>query len=114
VSEGRIRVEVAYAKPEEQALIALEVEEGATVRQAIERSGVLRQFPEIDLDQQRVGIFGKIAAPDQALQNGDRVEIYRPLIADPKEARKRRAAEGKAMRKGAGGSGGNSEETGDG
>jgi putative ubiquitin-RnfH superfamily antitoxin RatB of RatAB toxin-antitoxin module len=72
------------------------------VGEAIERSGLLAQCPEIDLAVFKVGIFGKVAKIDQVLEEGDRVEIYRPLIADPKEARKRRAAEGKVLRKGGG------------
>lgn len=96
-----ILVEVAYARPDEQALVSLEVPEGTTVQQAIERSGVLRRFPEIDLAATKVGIFGKLAKLDNPLREGDRVEIYRPLIADPKEVRKKRAAEGKQLKKGA-------------
>ncbi len=89
-SKRPLRIEVAYALSEKQALIALEVEEGTTIRQAIERSGILMRKPGIDLARGRVGIFGKIAQLDTALRDGDRVEIYRPLIADPKEARRRR------------------------
>jgi putative ubiquitin-RnfH superfamily antitoxin RatB of RatAB toxin-antitoxin module len=102
VAERRIKVEVAFAKEKEQTLLPLEGEAGMTVQQAVERSGVLSQFPEIDLAVNKVGIFGKLVKLDQPLETGDRVEIYRPLIADPKEARKKRAAEGKVMRKGAG------------
>ena len=85
-----IRVEVAYALKDEQLLMVLEVEEGTTVRQAIERSGILGRVPGIDLDPERVGVFGKLSRLDTALRDGDRVEIYRPLVADPKEARRRR------------------------
>jgi len=92
VTDGRIRVEVAYAKTAEQALLALQGEVGLTVRQVIERSGITRQFPEIDLTVNKVGIFGKLVGLDQPVESGDRVEIYRPLVADPKEARKKRAA----------------------
>jgi len=74
---------------------------GTTLAEAIEQSGINKHFPEIDLETVRVGVWGKIARPDAKLQPGDRVEIYRPLIADPKEARKKRAAEGKVMKKGA-------------
>ncbi len=74
---------------------------GLTVREAIGRSGILEQFPEIDLAVSKVGVFGKATTLEAEVAVGDRVEIYRPLIADPKEARKRRAAEGKPMRKGA-------------
>jgi len=97
-----MRVEVAYAKPDEQVIIPLDVESGTTLEDAIERSGILTQFPEIDLNTNKVGIFGKISKKDQVLREHDRVEIYRPLIADPKEVRKQRAKEGKAMKKGAG------------
>ncbi len=95
-------VEVVYALPDVQVLILIEVEEGTTLRTAIERSGVLEQFPEIDLEKSKVGIFGKLSKLDALLRAKDRVEIYRPLIADPKEVRKKRAAEGKQMKKGGG------------
>jgi len=91
-SEKRIYVEVAYARPDEQLIIPLEVEEGTTASEAIERSGILERFPEIDLDKNKIGIFGKLARPAQPLREKDRVEIYRPLKADPKETRRRRAA----------------------
>jgi hypothetical protein len=94
-------VEVAFALPGEQVILALEVAPGTTVRQAIERSGVLERFPQIDLDDNKVGVFGKLTKLDAELRPGDRVEIYRPLIADPKEVRRQRAAEGKVMKKGA-------------
>lgn len=87
-----IPVEVAYALPDEQVILELEVEQGATVRDAVTRSGILEQFPDIDLDSNKVGVFGKLAKLDTALRPKDRVEIYRPLIADPKEVRRRRAA----------------------
>ncbi|MBK1700350.1 RnfH family protein [Thiococcus pfennigii] len=93
MTEQRIKVEVAYAKQREQALLEIEAERGITVAQAIERSGILGRFPEIDLAVNKVGIHGKAARLDQPLASGDRVEIYRPLIADPKAARKRRAGE---------------------
>ncbi len=95
-------VEVVYARPDVQVLVPLEVEEGTTLRDAIQRSGVLERFPEIDLDKAKVGIFGKLSKLDAQLRARDRVEIYRPLIADPKEIRKQRAAEGKQMKKGGG------------
>jgi len=96
------QVEVAYARPDIQVLIPVEVEEGATLREAIERSGVLERFPEIELDKSKVGVFGKLSKLDNPLRAKDRVEIYRSLIADPKAVRKKRAAEGKAMKKGGG------------
>ena len=95
-----LKVSVAYVGAGDQVLRPLEVRVGTTVRQAIEQSAVLSRCPEIDLAVNQVGIFGKSAKLDQILEDGDRIEIYRPLIADPKEARKRRAAEGKVMRKG--------------
>ncbi|MCU7944358.1 MAG: RnfH family protein [Candidatus Thiodiazotropha endolucinida] len=94
--------EVAYGKLDEQALLSIESAEPLTAEQAIEASGILQMFPEIDLKANKIGIFGKAAKLDTVLSEGDRVEIYRPLIADPKEARKKRAAEGKVMRKGGG------------
>ncbi|MDH5300342.1 MAG: RnfH family protein [Gammaproteobacteria bacterium] len=97
-----IRVEVAYARPDVQEIFALEVEAGTNAEQAIVRSGVLEKFPEIDLANNKVGIFGKLTKLQQPLIAGDRVEIYRPLLADPKEVRRRRAAEGKRMKKGGG------------
>ena len=90
VSE-KIRVEVAYALPEQQVIIPIDVEQGTTVEQAIRLSGILEQFTDIDLAQNKVGVFGKISKLDQALNQKDRVEIYRSLIADPKESRRKRA-----------------------
>ncbi len=101
VTEEKIRVEVAFAKLHEQALLEIFVDAGSTVAEAVERSGILERFPEIDLSQNKIGIFGKATQLDTRLNEGDRVEIYRPLIADPKEQRKKRAAEGKQMKKGA-------------
>ena len=97
-----IPVEVAYALPDHQQLISLNVPQGTTVREAVERSGILQQFPEIELDKAKMGIFGKLSKADVVLRAKDRVEIYRPLIADPKAVRKQRAAEGKRMKKGGG------------
>ena len=97
-----ITVEVAYARPDEQMILTVEVGAGVTLRQAIEQSGIMEYFTDIDLDQAKVGIFGKLKKLDETLRPGDRVEIYRPLIADPKEVRKQRAAAGKAMKKGGG------------
>lgn len=95
-----IRVEVAYAKPEEQALVQLTVAVGCTAAQAIELSKLLSRFPEIDLNVNKIGIFSKPCKLDKILEASDRVEIYRPLLADPKAIRKQRAAEGKLMKKG--------------
>ena len=102
MAEEGIQVEVAYARPDAQALLSVTGDPGMMVREAIERSGVLKRFPEIDLAINKVGVFGKLAKLDQPLVSGDRVEIYRPLIADPTAQRKKRAAAGKAMRKGGG------------
>ena len=91
-------VEVAYALAEKQSLISLEVEEVTTLKDAIEASGILEKYNEIDLSKQQVGIFSKFATLDTVLREKDRVEIYRSLIADPKEVRKDRSAQVKAMR----------------
>ena len=91
-------VEVAYALPDKQSLISLEVEEGTTIKEAIEASGVLDTYNQIDLTRDKVGIFSKFATLDTVLREKDRIAIYRPLIADPKKVRKERAAKGKAMR----------------
>jgi len=97
-----INIEVVYALPKKQEIITVKLPEGATARQAIEASGLLAKYPEIDLAKNKLGVFAKLTKPDSALRDQDRVEIYRPLIADPKEVRKQRAAEGKVMKKGAG------------
>ena len=91
-------VEVAYALADKQSLISLEVKEGTTLKEAIEASGILEIYNQIDLSKQQVGIFSKFASLDTVLREKDRVEIYRPLVADPKEVRKERAAQVKAMR----------------
>jgi uncharacterized protein len=86
-----VPVEVVHARPEEQCVVVLSVPAGTTVREAIERSGLLARFPQIDLATHRVGVFGTACALDRPVEPGDRVEIYRPLLTDPKEARRRRA-----------------------
>jgi hypothetical protein len=98
----KINVEVVYALPHKQVILALAVEPDATLEQVIRASGILEQFPEINLAQNKVGVFGKLGKLTDTLHPGDRVEIYRPLIADPKVVRKQRAAQGKVMKKGAG------------
>lgn len=95
-------IEVIYPLPEKQEIFSVKLPEGATVRQAIEACGILEKYPEIDLAKNKLGVFAKLAKPDSVVRHRDRVEIYRPLIADPKEVRKQRAAEGKVMKKGAG------------
>ncbi|WP_341937538.1 RnfH family protein [Marinimicrobium sp. C2-29] len=93
-----ITVEVAFALPDKQRIIELLVEPGTTAYQAAERSGIVKVFPEIDLDNAKMGIFGQALGTkglkppkEHELQPGDRVEIYRPLTADPKEVRRKRA-----------------------
>lgn len=97
-----INIEVCYALPQKQVLVGLKLPAGATLGQALEASGLLEKYPEIDLKKNKFGIFAKLSKVDAVLRDRDRVEIYRPLIADPKEVRKQRAAEGKVMKKGAG------------
>ena len=87
-----LKIEVVYATPGRQVRYVLELEEGATVGDAVARSGALTEFPEIDLTRNRVGIYGRLMTLGAPLDDGDRVEILRPLVADPKEARRRRAA----------------------
>ncbi len=96
-----INVEVAYALPEKQIIRAVNVDAGTTIGAAIVQSGIMMDFPDLELEDAKVGLFGKVAAMTTVLSDGDRVEIYRPLIADPKEVRRKRAAEGKKMKKGA-------------
>ena len=95
-----INVEVAYALPEKQIIRAVNVDAGTTIGAAIVQSGIMMDFPDLELEDAKVGIFGKAALMTTVLSNGDSVEIYRQLIADPKEVRRKRAAEGKVMKKG--------------
>lgn len=97
-----VQVEIAYARPDEQLILSVEAPEGATLEQVILASHILERFPEIQLSTAKVGIFGKLSKLTAVARSGDRVEIYRPLLADPKEVRKKRAAEGKRTRKGGG------------
>lgn len=97
-----MKIEVVYALPDKAELVRLELPEGSTVLQAVEACGFLEKHPEIDVKKNKFGIYAKLAKADTVLRDRDRVEIYRPLIADPKEVRKQRAAEGKVMKKGAG------------
>jgi hypothetical protein len=87
-----IAVEVAYAKPDQQVIVQLNLPEGSTVAQAISKSGLLQQFPELDVQSANVGVFGKVCALNQLIKQADRIEIYRPLLNDPKDARRQRAA----------------------
>ncbi len=97
-----IHVEVLYALPEQQPILSVQLAAGATVEAAIRASGVLDDFPDIDLAKNKIGIFSKLVKLDEKVRDKDRVEIYRPLIADPKEVRRKRAEEGKATKKGGG------------
>lgn len=90
-----LKVEVVYALPEHQTIVALELEEGTTVREAVIASGILRSCPEIDLEATSLGIWSQRVALDRVVRDGDRVEIYRPLIADPKVIRRQQASKGK-------------------
>lgn len=86
-----IHVQVCFAQMDAQILRNLSVAPGTTVQEVIHRSGVLEELPQIDLDVCRVGIYGKLKPLDTIARNRDRIEIYRPLIADPKESRRKRA-----------------------
>jgi uncharacterized protein len=85
-----IEVEIAYALQDHQLLIAVTVPQGATVLEAIKQSQILHHFPDIDLNKQKVGIFSRFCQLDQIVHAGDRIEIYRPLSIDPKDARRAR------------------------
>ena len=99
----KLKVEVCYAMQEKQLLVPVSVPEGATLQEALEASGLLEKHPEIDLAKtNKLGIFAKLVKADTVLRDRDRIEIYRPLIADPKEVRRKRAEEGKLMKKGGG------------
>ncbi len=95
-------IEVAYATPEKQIILNCEVDSGTAVRDVVRNSGITEHFPEIDPDRCDLGVFGKAVAEDYAPSDGDRIEIYRPLIADPKEIRRQRAAKGLKTGKGGG------------
>jgi putative ubiquitin-RnfH superfamily antitoxin RatB of RatAB toxin-antitoxin module len=86
-----IQIEVVYALPERQIVRRLSLPPGTTVEQAVNLSEINHLFPEFDLSRNKLGIFGKLVKPDRALHDGDRVEIYRPLILDPKDSRRKRA-----------------------
>ena len=88
-----MQIGITYSEPAQQFWVNIDVPEGATVREAIERSGVLKQFPHLDLAAQKVGVFGKVVKPDSALRAGDRVEIYRAITCDPQTVPRRDAAE---------------------
>ena len=100
MSESQIKVEVAYALDNKQIIIPLDVDAGTSMYDAVINSGIAKRFPEIDLENLDLGIFGKAEKKfkERVLKEGERVEIYRPLTADPKEVRKKRAAEAKAKK----------------
>ena len=102
MSEAPIHAEVVYALPAAQPILHASLPDGATVEDAIRAAGVLEAHPDIDLTKNKVGIFSKLVKLDEKVRDRDRVEIYRPLIADPKEVRRKRAEEGKVMKKGGG------------
>lgn len=89
---NKITIEITYALPEKQTLLSLSVDESCTIKEAIELSGILQIHPDINLEENKVGVWYKTTKLDTTLNDGDRIEIYRPLIADPKEVRKKRAA----------------------
>jgi putative ubiquitin-RnfH superfamily antitoxin RatB of RatAB toxin-antitoxin module len=95
MSSKLINIEVAYALPTKQTIVDVALKEGTTVQQAIEASNILEQFPDIDLKATKVGVWSRVVKLSDTLIDGDRIEIYRPLIADPKEIRKRRAEKAK-------------------
>ena len=99
---GKINIEVVYALSDEQTLLKQAVPEGTTVAEALNLCGILEKYPEISLGSNKLGIFGKLTKADTVLREKDRIEIYRPLIADPKAVRRQRAEEGKVMKKGGG------------
>lgn len=88
-----INIQIAYALPQQQHVLKLQVAVNTTAEQALQQSGWLDKFPELNLSENKLGIFGKVVPNKTVLRDGDRLEIYRPLLADPKEVRKRRAAE---------------------
>jgi len=97
-----MKIEVIYALPDRQELVSIDLPEGSTVIQAVEASGLLQKYPDIEPGgRNKLGVFAKLVKTDSVLRERDRVEIYRPLIADPKEVRRQKAAEGKVMRRGA-------------
>ncbi len=93
-----VKIEVCYALPGEQKIITLEIEQGTSALKAVVESGIQLHFPEIDLDNLKLAIYSTLIETDYVVNNGDRIEILRPLLADPKEVRKRRAAEMKAKK----------------
>jgi putative ubiquitin-RnfH superfamily antitoxin RatB of RatAB toxin-antitoxin module len=102
MEHDEILIEIAYAKPDRQLILEQTIKIGTSPRDAVITSDIDRYFPEIDKQACDIGIFGKAIRPDHKLESGDRIEIYRPLIADPKKVRKQRAEQGLRMKKGGG------------
>ena len=98
-NDDLLDIEVAYATPDREIIIALKLPRGSTANDAIERSGILRQAPEVDLAKNKIGVYGKLCGLDHPLHQHDRVEIYRPLIIDPKEIRRLRAGKNQSKPK---------------
>ena len=96
-AEDLIAVEVVFALGDRQELIDISIASGSTVEDAIDASAIARRFPDYDLSSCPVGVWGRLVAKDRLLEEGDRVEIYRPLDIDPRDARRKLAAEGKSM-----------------
>ncbi len=98
-----LSIEVAFATPSRQKILAVQVKKGTTVYKAAQRSGIVKFFPEIILESAKMGIFGKVVPKprEQRVKEGDRIEIYRPLIADPREVRRRRAEQAKQKKQAA-------------
>lgn len=94
-----LSLEVVYALAREQRVLRVRVPRGASLRQAIERSGLLNAYPEIDLARNRIGSFGRLRDPDEPAREGDRIEIYRPLVLDPRERRRHAARKGARARR---------------
>ncbi len=95
MNDNLLKIEVAYALPDEQSLLTLHVAPGTDIQTCIEQSGILRRHPEIDLNTNKVGIWSRTRKLNDEIRDGDRIEIYRPLIADPKDVRRRRAEKAK-------------------
>jgi putative ubiquitin-RnfH superfamily antitoxin RatB of RatAB toxin-antitoxin module len=95
MADDTLAISVAYCSPTQSLEIALSIARDSTVADAIQQSGILRRFPEIDINHNKVGVFSSLCSLDKLLQNGDRVEIYRPLQQDPMTARRNRSQSSK-------------------
>ncbi len=98
MADERISVEVAYALPHKQKIVAVQLAPGTTARDAVRQSGIAREFPGLDVETADLGLYGKAVKPEYVVAAGDRIEVYRPLKDDPKEARRARAAKAKAKK----------------